>query len=38
MDAMGKNFKFAIDEVSQGVEPTFAVMWHLGKILCNTTQ
>nr|AAP44755.1 hypothetical protein [Oryza sativa Japonica Group]ABG00035.1 expressed protein [Oryza sativa Japonica Group] len=29
MDAMGKNFKFAIDEVSQGVEPTFAVMWHL---------
>ncbi|XP_015690612.1 uncharacterized protein LOC102719195 isoform X1 [Oryza brachyantha] len=29
MDAMGKNVKFAIDEVSQGVEPTLAVMWHL---------
>uniref|UniRef100_A0A453MN17 Uncharacterized protein n=1 Tax=Aegilops tauschii subsp. strangulata TaxID=200361 RepID=A0A453MN17_AEGTS len=30
---MGKNAKFAIDEVCQGVEPTVAVMWHLGKIL-----
>uniref|UniRef100_A0A0D9W1P8 SnoaL-like domain-containing protein n=1 Tax=Leersia perrieri TaxID=77586 RepID=A0A0D9W1P8_9ORYZ len=29
MDVMGKNVKFAIDEVSQGVEPTLAVMWHL---------
>uniref|UniRef100_A0A287T1X0 SnoaL-like domain-containing protein n=1 Tax=Hordeum vulgare subsp. vulgare TaxID=112509 RepID=A0A287T1X0_HORVV len=26
---MGKNAKFAIDEVCQGVEPTVAVMWHL---------
>lgn len=26
---MGKNVKFAIDEVCQGVEPTVAVMWHL---------
>lgn len=33
MKAMGKNAKFAIDEVCQGVEPTVAVMWHLGKIL-----
>lgn len=32
MEAMGKNVKFAIDDVSQGVEPTVAVMWHLGKI------
>lgn len=29
MEAMGKNVKFAIDEVCQGVEPTVAVMWHL---------
>ncbi|KAL5223269.1 hypothetical protein ABZP36_027982 [Zizania latifolia] len=37
MDAMGKNVKFAIDEVSQGeLQPTVAVMWHLewkGKII-----
>ena len=32
MKVMGKNAKFAIDEVCQGVEPTVAVMWHLGKI------
>uniref|UniRef100_A0A453MMX9 SnoaL-like domain-containing protein n=1 Tax=Aegilops tauschii subsp. strangulata TaxID=200361 RepID=A0A453MMX9_AEGTS len=32
---MGKNAKFAIDEVCQGVEPTVAVMWHLGKILLH---
>ena len=30
---MRKNVKFAIDEVCSGVEPTVAVMWHLGKIL-----
>ncbi|VAI40978.1 unnamed protein product [Triticum turgidum subsp. durum] len=29
MKVMGKNAKFAIDEVCQGVEPTVAVMWHL---------
>jgi hypothetical protein len=33
MAAMRKNVKFAIDEVCQGVEPTVAVMWHLGKSL-----
>lgn len=38
MEAMGKNAKFAIDDVSQGVEPTVAVMWHLGKILCYGIQ
>ena len=33
MESMGKNVKFAIDEVCQGAEHTAAVMWHLGKIL-----
>ncbi|KAG2544299.1 hypothetical protein PVAP13_9KG030020 [Panicum virgatum] len=29
MESMGKNVKFAIDEVCQGAEHTAAVMWHL---------
>ena len=33
MSVMRKNVKFAIDEVCPGVEPTVAVMWHLGKNL-----
>jgi len=33
MESMGKNVKFAIDEVCQGEEHTAAVMWACGTLV-----